>query len=124
MQSKLASAWHKQQTLGAPRSNGTSHSPETIRPVAAQEQRMQAGVELDAADDNSQPVIVPAPEERDSLSARSFEASADEDAMAASLSESTSDEAKAFSPALTKLQQEEIVCSSAAKARRIQRSSS
>src|SRR5258708_10421805 len=54
MQSKLASAWHKQQTLGAPRSNGTSHSPETIRPVAAQEQRMQAGAELDAADDKSQ----------------------------------------------------------------------
>lgn len=117
MQSKLASAWHKQQTLGAPRSNGTSHSPETIRPVAAQEQRMQAGVELDAADDNSQPVIVPAPEERDSLSARSFAASADEDAMAASLSESPSDDAKAFSTALTKLQQEEIVWSSAAKAR-------
>src|SRR5258708_27784522 len=106
MQSKLASAWHKQQTLGAPRSNGTSHSPETIRPVAAQEQRMQAGVELDAADENSQPVLVPAPEGRGSLSARSFAGSADEGRMAASLSQSPSVHPTALSNALPKPQYE------------------
>ncbi len=116
MQSKLASAWHKQQSLAAP-SNGASHSPETTRPIAAHQQAIQAGVELDAADDNSQPVLVPGPEERDPLSARSFAASADEDAMAASLSESPSDDANAFSTALTQPQQEEIVWGSAAKAR-------
>jgi putative methionine-R-sulfoxide reductase with GAF domain len=116
MQSKLASAWHKQQSPAAP-SNGASHSPETTRPVTAQKQGIQADIELAAADDNSQPVIVPGPEERDPLSARSFAASADEDAMAASLSESQSDEANASSTALSKPQQQEIMWSSAANAR-------
>ena len=116
MQSKLASAWHKQQTLGAPRSNGTSHSPETTHPIAAHQQQIDADVDTDTAEDKPGEISVPGLEESDPLSARSFAASADEDAMAASLSESPSDEANASSTALAKPQQEEIVWSSAAKA--------
>jgi len=117
MQSKLASAWHKQQTLGAPPSNGASHSPERTRPLAAHQPAIHAGADADTANDSPDLVPVAGLQESDPLSARSFAASADEDAMAASLSESPSLDANASMTVLTKPQQDEIVWTSAAKAR-------
>lgn len=103
-QSKLASAWHMQQTsqetfAGAP-PNGTSPPRETTRSVAAHTPKNKAAL--------------------DPLSAQTFTAGANEDAMAASLSsESPPDKnnVEAPSTALVKPQLEDIVWSSAARTR-------
>jgi putative methionine-R-sulfoxide reductase with GAF domain len=110
MQSKLASAWHMQQTqqnsTAAP-VNGTSRSRESA--------------------DMLPETHLPELEEPDSLPVTSFAASADEDAMVASLPASRFDEEKALgddedkvataSTALLKPKHEDVVWSSAAKAR-------
>ncbi|HWY21009.1 MAG TPA: GAF domain-containing protein [Candidatus Acidoferrum sp.] len=122
MQSKLASAWHRQQTRhdasSAAPPNGTSHFPETTGPVVAHQQENLA---LGTAGKSPEPLSVVRSEDNDPQSARSFAASADEDAMAASLSESRlhedGDNGEAMATALMKPPQEEIVWSSAAKAR-------
>ncbi len=128
LQSKVASAWHRQQTsqenFAASPSNGTPTSRGTPLPVAAhpQEQEKETEVEEDATGDNLlEPFSFPEMAESDSFSARSISASADEDAMAASLSESQSgeeeDDVEIPACAITKPRQDDLVWSSAAKTR-------
>ena len=120
LQSKLASAWRTQQTgqeTFAPAPAGTSLLRETTRSVAAHKHENEADVEEDKAGASlPEPFSLPALEESDPLSARSFPARAN---TAASLpSESLDkDNIEALSTALVKPQQEDIVWSSAAKAR-------
>ena len=127
MQSKLASAWHKQQrlqdTFAAAPPNGPSHPRETTRPATAHSQSNEHNIAEDATvDDQHEAFFQPELEASDPLSTPSFAASADEDAKAASLSsESQSgdggDNAEGPSTALAKPQPEDVVWSSAAKAR-------
>ena len=125
MQSKLASAWQmkqaNQETFPAAPPNGASPPQELARSVAARKRKTGADVEKEKTGDNSpEPFSLLELEESGAESARSFTAGANEDAMAASLSSSSQldkDNAKAFSTALAKPRQEEIVWSSAAKAR-------
>jgi putative methionine-R-sulfoxide reductase with GAF domain len=125
MQRKVASAWQMQQvsqdTFAAAPSNGTSLPRETARPAAAHKRKNAADFEEAHIGDNlREPFSAPELEESDLVPARSFTASANEDALAASLSsESQLDEDNAEAPAtaLVKPQQEDMVWSSAAKAR-------
>jgi putative methionine-R-sulfoxide reductase with GAF domain len=127
MQSKLASAWQSQQrsqqAFSTAPANGTSHSPETTPPVAAHPPKSVDDV---TTRNNHGPFSLAEFDENDALSTRSFAASADEDAKAASLSsDSQLDEdegnvevrSTVRSAALTKPQEKEVVWSSAAKAR-------
>jgi putative methionine-R-sulfoxide reductase with GAF domain len=125
MQSKLASAWLKQQTsresFAAMPLNGSSPPKKTTRSVAAHTNKSEANLEEErAGDDLPEPFSRTELEESDPGSVRSFAASADEDAMAASLtseSQFEEDHVEAPSDRLAKPQQQDIVWSSAAKAR-------
>jgi putative methionine-R-sulfoxide reductase with GAF domain len=121
MQSKLASAWHKQQAsqeaTSAPPSNGAStpRNGAATRPASHPLQK-EADVRADRASDALPDFSLPELEETDRRSARS---GADEDAMAISLSaESASEEdAAEVATLLAKPQSEDVTWSSAAKAR-------
>jgi putative methionine-R-sulfoxide reductase with GAF domain len=123
MQSKLASAWHMQQSqqnLIATPPNGASHLGEMTRPVAHQEN--DAEVKKDRTADVLLEPYSRDLEELDPLSSMSFAASADEDAMAAALSSKSAlgdneDNVEAAATALVKPRKEDVVWSSAAKAR-------
>jgi putative methionine-R-sulfoxide reductase with GAF domain len=125
LQSKLASAWHLQQTgqetLAVAPSNGASPPRQTTRPVAAHKHKNEAHLEDDhAGNDLSEPFSLPALEGNHPLSARSFTASANEDAMAASLSSASKpgeDNVEVSVTALVRPQREDIAWSSAAQAR-------
>jgi GAF domain-containing protein len=126
LQSKVASAWHRQQTsqenFAASPSNGTSTPRGTALPVVAHPQGNEAEAEEHATGDGlPEPFSIPEMEESDSFSARSISASADEDAMAASLSESQSgedgDDVEVPASSITKPRQDDLVWSSAAKTR-------
>jgi putative methionine-R-sulfoxide reductase with GAF domain len=104
MQSKLASAWHMQQT-----------SQETFAATPPIE------TSPSGRDTLREPFFVPGLEESVPLSARSFTPSANEDAMAVSLSSKSrldeDEDVEAPSTALVRPQQEDVVWSSAARAR-------
>jgi putative methionine-R-sulfoxide reductase with GAF domain len=90
LQSKVASAWQRQQAnqgVFTSPANGTSTSKETTRPVAAHPQKNARDdvAENGTVEDLAAPFSLPELES-DSSSGRSIAASADEDAMAASLS--------------------------------------
>jgi len=127
LQSKMALAWHMHQSsreaFAAPPANGTSLPKQTARPVGAHRHENQPNFfneEENAGDAVPEPFSRPELEEIDPASARSYTASANEDAMAASLSSESQlkeDHGEAPSTALAKPRQEDIVWSSAAKAR-------
>jgi putative methionine-R-sulfoxide reductase with GAF domain len=128
MQSKLASAWQLQQTnqesfAAAPR-NGTSPPRETVRPVPAHLNLNEAEVEEDRSEDKPiEPFTLPEWQQSAPLTAPSFTEHANEDAKVASLSlelqldEEEEDSVETPSTTLIKPQQEDVVWSSAARAR-------
>jgi putative methionine-R-sulfoxide reductase with GAF domain len=122
MQSKVASAWHMQQTnhpgFTATPANGTSPRRDTIRSMAAHRPEDETELEEDKALPG--PFSVPEFEESNPGSAWSFPARADGDTMAASAaseSQLDDDNIEAPSTALIKPQQEDVVWTSAVKAR-------
>jgi GAF domain-containing protein len=127
MQSKLASAWHKQQrsqdTFAAAPPNGTSHPRVATRPDVARSQSTEQDIAEDpAGNELHEAFFPPGLQDSDPLSAQSLVASAAEDPSTASLSsESRSDDGgdniEVPSTALAKAQHEDVVWSSAAKAR-------
>jgi putative methionine-R-sulfoxide reductase with GAF domain len=133
MQSKLASAWlmqQSQQNLTDAPPNGASHPREMTRPVAELQHKNEAEVNRHATVDMLAEPYSPEVEGPDPLSATSLAASADEDIFAAkSLTWGSQfdeeeevpgdgeDKVGAASIALARPQQDDVVWSSAAKAR-------
>jgi GAF domain-containing protein len=127
MQSKLASAWHMQQssqeTFTPAPPYGASPARETTRSVALYKPKNgadpEAELEEEQAGDNLPELFsLPELEESDRLSAGAF--AANEDAMAVSLSSASQldeENVEARSTALVKPQLNDIVWSSAARAR-------
>jgi putative methionine-R-sulfoxide reductase with GAF domain len=122
LQSRVASAWHMQQTshpgFTAAPPNGTSPPRETMRSKAAHEPDHAPELEQDQA--LPEPFPLPELEESKPWSAPSFPAKANGYAMAASASSESQlddDNIDAASTALAKPQQEDVVWTSAAKAR-------
>jgi len=116
LQRKVASAWQMQQANQEPFAAAPANGA-----AAAHRLKTEADFEEQKASDNPhEPFSLPELDESESASLRSLSASADEDAMAASLSsESQLDEENAdtFSTALVTPRQDDVVWSSAAKAR-------
>lgn len=113
MQSKLASAWHMQQTskedLAAPRFNGTSSSGEMARPDAAQEDKFK--------DNQPEAFSPPESDESNLLFLQSFGAGTNEDAKALPESQVNEDQVEASTSGLARPEHGDVVWSSAAKAR-------
>lgn len=118
-QSKVASAWHMQQAshepLPAAPSNGTSPRRETMRSKAAH--APGHAPEREPEKTFPEPFSLPELEESTPWSGRPSPANANGDAMAASASQLEGDDVDAASTALVKPQQEDVVWTSAAKAR-------
>jgi putative methionine-R-sulfoxide reductase with GAF domain len=132
MQSKLASAWLMRQSQQNPTDtppNGASHPREMTHPVAELQHKNEAEVKRHAAADMLAEPYSPGAEGPDPLSATSFAASADEDIFAEKSPTRGSqfeeeeilgdgeDKVGAASIALARPQQDDVVWSSAAKAR-------
>jgi putative methionine-R-sulfoxide reductase with GAF domain len=124
MQSKLASAWQMQQTsqdsFAAALPGGASPLHEITRPVAAHSPKNDTDLRQENARHyGAEPFSLRQPEDGNPTFATSLAAAASEDAMAISLApESPVDENNdAPSTALVKPQQEDIVWTSAARAR-------
>ena len=125
MQSKLASAWHMQQTghlaSAAAVPNGASRTSEALRTVAGPGQKTDAQRTDETASELDSPFSLPGETESHSSEVLAFNANAAEDGTQFSLSESDSeiDEElpKAASTALAGAQQGDVVWSSAARAR-------
>ncbi|MFZ0760166.1 MAG: GAF domain-containing protein [Candidatus Sulfotelmatobacter sp.] len=126
MTSKLATAWHMQQkrpeaSAATPPNGDLPATMETARSVAARQHEDDAGLEEGMAGDYlPEPFTFSKLQDSDPLPALSFSASTDEDAMAESVpSESLLDEDDAEAPLTTLAQpeQQDIIWSSAARAR-------
>ncbi len=127
MLSELASVWQTRQSqeafADAP-SDSISLATETLRPVAPHKPASEP--EGDETGDSLEPFMVPELETSEPLSDRSFSASANEDTIAESLSfeprlgedkDENGDNIEAASTALVRPRHEDIVWSSAARAR-------
>jgi putative methionine-R-sulfoxide reductase with GAF domain len=124
MQSKLASAWQMQQTgpepLAAALPSEISPPTEMTRPVGVHEPQNEGEVEEEnAEDDLPEPFSLPEFEESNPLFTPSFDAGANEDPIEASPSPESqlSEDGDEAPPIALVKQQEDIVWSSAARAR-------
>jgi putative methionine-R-sulfoxide reductase with GAF domain len=114
MQRKVASAWHLQQT------NPETFAAEPPNGTSPPREKNHVGLHGETGENWPGPFSVSDSEQGDSLDARSFSAAKNEDAMAASLSSESQldeDQVEALSTALVKPRQENLIWSSAAKAR-------
>ncbi|MGA8213993.1 MAG: GAF domain-containing protein [Candidatus Sulfotelmatobacter sp.] len=120
MQSKLASAWQMQQTSPEPLPSEISPPTEMTRPFGVHEPQNEGEVEEEnAEDDLPKPFSLPEFDESNPLSTPSFDASANEDPIEASPSPESqlSEDGDEAPPIALVKQQEDIVWSSAARAR-------